>query len=459
MITVKTANRTTTADDRPRSVWSRLVVRSLVLAGVVGLTLFAVSNEGVKRQSAPGRLLGTLISSNCGNPSSFRVCGPQGPPTDPGPVVYPGASISGNLALTFYNPFNVDISVMSLETKFTNTFPAGNPPSIPPCDPTQFILTGRTGSDTASGVVPDVTLTFGSPAFIVPAGGQSTYHATLSLKDHGKQDACKGLPLTMTYTATAQSNQGATCVVVSTNGVTPTTGTSKGNLEVKSGTTWLEGATINGNVTVDANATLLASLGSITGNVTSSGGTIDLEGTSVGGNVQTTNASLGLGPSTNVGGNVQPTGGTVMCSSGSSAGAVHIGNGFQIQSLGATTNPVTICNTQITGNLQYTSNAAPAIFGGSSGCTGNTVGGNLQVQTNTAKVTIGGGVAGSGYGNTAGGNIQVSGNTLKSGTYPPYSTLTNNKSTGGNCQLSGNTPGIVGSANSAAKQNTCNGTA
>ena len=385
------------------------------------------------------------------------MCGPQGTSSDPGPVLLPGVSKSGNLALTFYNPFNMDIKITSLETKFTNTFPAGNPAKgIPACNPATFSLTGRAG-DTGSGSVPDVTLTFGSPAFIVPAGGQSTYYATLSVRDSGDQDACQGLPLTMTYTANAQSGQGATCVAVSTTNVTPTTGTTKGNIEVKSGTTWLEGATINGNVTVDANATLLATLGSITGNITSSGGTVDLEGTSVGGSVQSTSGSLGLGPNTSVGGNVQPTGGTVLCSSGSSTGPVHIGNGFQIQNLGATSNPVTICNTQVGGNLQYTGNAAPAIFGGSSSCTGNTVGGNFQVQSNTKNLTIGGN--GTGFGNIVAGNIQVQSNTLASGTYPPYSTLTNNKSTGGNCQLSGNSPGIVGSANSAAKQDTCNGTA
>ena len=90
----------------------------------------------------------------------------------------------------------------------------------------------------------------------------------------------------------------------------------------------------------------------------------------------------------------------------------------------------------------WTSNAAPVIIGV---CAANTVGGNLQVQSNSGQVTIGS----SGAGNAVGGNIQVQQNT--GGGSMSYN------GAGGNCQLSGDTPPVSGSAtNTAAKNpNTC----
>ena len=535
-------------------------LRGVVASGVVvGGLLVLGAGTGVVGGHPSAKVLGeTLISSNCGSTSSFNVCGPQGGPSDPGPVIYPGRTDSGNLPITFYNPLNVGISVKQLMVTFTNTFPTSPSPA---CDPSAFTITGPGATSLATSPTV-VTLSF-SPFLPVPAGPSTLYYATLALTDRGNQNTCKGLHLTMSFTANGQYTastttaltstpnpsavgasvqltatvssatagsttpqgtatfnqcanpscsspapttlgtvtlssgsasfttsplmaagnyyfqavynppttpptntnwstssrsltqvvQGASCVNIPTSGATVISGSYNGNYEVKNNTTlWLDGGTITGNVTVDAKGQLTTSGGSIKGNVTSAGGPVALQGTSVGGSVQTTNASLGLGPNTTVAGNVQPTGGAVLCSSGSTAGVVHIGNNVQIQQLGPTSNPVTICNTQIAGNLQYTSNAAPVVLGGSSGCTGDSMGGNLQVQTNTKDVTIGGGAAGSGYGNTTGGNIQVQSNT-------GGGTLTNNTSTGGNCQLNGNTPGIVGTANHAAKQNTCNATA
>jgi len=234
-----------------------------------------------------------------------------------------------------------------------------------------------------------------------------------------------------------------------TGATTIITGTYSGNIEVKNGTSlWLNGGTITGNVTVDATGHFAASGGTVEGNITSSGGPVSLQGTTVGGNVQTQNAGLALGANTKVRGNVQVNGGTTLCISGNSNGAVTITGNLQVQQLAATTVPVIICNTMTSGNLTYQNNAAPALIGGSAGCTGDTVSGNIQVQNNTAQVTIGG----SGYGNTAAGNIQVNNNT-------GGGTLTDNTSTAGNCQLGNDTPGIAGSLNivlRAGHQNTCN---
>jgi hypothetical protein len=243
----------------------------------------------------------------------------------------------------------------------------------------------------------------------------------------------------------------AACVSISTVGtsVTTITGTYSGNYVVANGTTlYLKGGTITGNVTVDATGSLFAQGGTVDGNVQSSGGPVSLQGTTVDGNVQTTNAALALGPSTHVKGNVQVTGGTTFCSSGNTQqGSVQISGNLQVESLGATSNSATICDTAVSGNLQYQSNAAPGVFGGSLACSGDTVGGNLQVEDNTAKVTIGG----TGYGNTVKGNIQVSSNT-------GGGTLTDNNA-GGNIQLGSDKPGIVGSGNVAKGTNTGNATA
>lgn len=89
-------------------------------------------------------------------------------------------------------------------------------------------------------------------------------------------------------------------------------------------------------------------------------------------------------------------------------------------------------------------------IGGSSSCLGNTVVGNLQVQSNSSPLTIGG--TGAGNGNTTTrGNIQVQANT-------GGGTLTNNAA-GNICQLQGNLPRITGTANTAHGNNSCNGSA
>jgi hypothetical protein len=261
-------------------------------------------------------------------------------------------------------------------------------------------------------------------------------------------------PSGLTSASGATSCAAGNCEIAlpTTGATTIITGTYSGNIEVKDDTSlWLDGGTVTGNVTVDATGQFAASGGTVKGNVTSSGGPVSLQGTTVGGNVQTQSAGLALGANTKVSGNVQVTGGTPLCISGNGNGAVTITGNLQIEQLGTATIPAIICNTKVTGNLTYENNAAPALIGGSAGCTGNTVSGNIQVEDNTAQLTIGG--AGSGYGNTAVGNIQIEDN--KGG-----GTLMDNTSTGGSCQLGSDTPGITGSLNTvkAGAQNTCNPT-
>jgi hypothetical protein len=253
-----------------------------------------------------------------------------------------------------------------------------------------------------------------------------------------------------TYNQVVQSTGGGSCVSIATSGpnVTVITGTYTGNYSVKKGQTlWLNGGTITGNVSVDAAGQFLATGGTVKGNVNSDGGPVSLQGTTVGSNLGT-KGPLSLGPNTKVSGNVEVKGGNTVCIAGNSSGPVKIGSGLTIQSLSAGATPVTVCNTQVTGDFTYQSNAVPVVIGGSSACTGNTVSGNFTVQNNTAQVTIGA----SGFGNTVTGKITVQKNT-------GGGTLTNNSSTT-SCSLSGDKPGIVGTLNTApAGKNTCNATA
>jgi hypothetical protein len=284
---------------------------------------------------------------------------------------------------------------------------------------------------------------------------------------------------TSTSNAITEVVSASSCLTLSTSGsnVTTISNTYGGNFEVTSGKTlYLNGGTITGNVKVDAGGALLVSSGTVQGNVQSSGGPVDLLGTTtVGGNVQTTNAQFSAGPGTTVSGNLQAQGDSVFCSLGSAPQPVKVKGNLQVQTM---TNNATIhyiCTTLVGINLLYQSNASPAVIGGTSTCGGNTVAGNLQVQSDTGTLTIGANKVTQNIqvqsntalltinGNSSAQNILVQSNTLPAGTYPPYSTLTSNTTqpSGNSCQLSGDSPGVQGSGNTvpAGQQNTCNGTA
>jgi hypothetical protein len=111
-----------------------------------------------------------------------------------------------------------------------------------------------------------------------------------------------------------------------------------------------------------------------------------------------------------------------------------------------------LCNTHVGGNVQVLSAEPGASFdigSGPDGATGLTIGGNLQVQDNSAQVIVG---SNSSVYNSLTGNIQLQGNT-------GGGNLTDNIA-GGNCQLQNDQPGIVGSGNTvpAGHWNTCNTT-
>jgi hypothetical protein len=220
--------------------------------------------------------------------------------------------------------------------------------------------------------------------------------------------------------------------------------TYNGNLTVANGSSvWLDGGIINGNVAIGSTGQFAATGGTVSGNVVSSGGPIAMAGTTVTGNVQNSNGGLALGPSTVVKGNAEAQGGGPFCSQGASStqGQVQVRGNLQIQSL---TSPTTssACATTVGNNLLWQANASPGIIGGT--CGGDTVLGNLNVQSNSGTVTIG-------PGNTITGNTSVSGNT-------GGGSITSN-TIRGNCTMSGDKPGITGSGNTTGKGNDqCNTT-
>jgi len=104
------------------------------------------------------------------------------------------------------------------------------------------------------------------------------------------------------------------------------------------------------------------------------------------GNVTENGGSLVLDPSASVGGNVQISQASVFTLGPSAA----IGGNLQIQSLTAGLPQGTVCGTQVKGNLQVQNDASSVEVGGTAtqGCPGNSVGGNLLVNSNTAAVRI-----------------------------------------------------------------------
>ncbi|MFZ2062417.1 MAG: hypothetical protein WAU82_15510 [Candidatus Binatus sp.] len=156
--------------------------------------------------------------------------------------------------------------------------------------------------------------------------------------------------------------------------------------------------TFQGNLKVSAGQNCVFVGGAITGNVQLDGGNLSLTNTSVNGNVQLqSGGSFSIGPSVTIDGNLQahnlPAGGA--------------GN--------------QVCDSHITGNLQYQNSGTPVEIGsGSPTCTGNTIGGNVQFHNNNAQGLI--------SNNTINGNLQCQNDT------PPASGIAGSNTVGGQKQ-------------------------
>ncbi len=124
--------------------------------------------------------------------------------------------------------------------------------------------------------------------------------------------------------------------------------------------------TFHGNLTVSAGQNCVFVGGEIDGNVRVDGGTLSLTNVTVNGNVQLQGGgAFSIGPSATIDGNLQ------------------------IQNLPAGGAENQVCDSHITGDVQYQNSDTPVEIGSaSSTCLGNTIGGNLQFHNNDAQGLI-----------------------------------------------------------------------
>jgi hypothetical protein len=156
--------------------------------------------------------------------------------------------------------------------------------------------------------------------------------------------------------------------------------------------------TYSGNLTVSSGQSCTFTNGGITGNLTQTGGTVVLENSSfVKGSLQMSGGGLSISNS-GVSGNLEVTGGGTF----SIGPTASIGGNLQIQNLPASAGTNQVCGASVQGNLEI-QNSGTATLIGSPGCAGNVVGGNLQVQSNTATTAI--------YNNTIAGDLSAQSNT------------------------------------------------
>jgi hypothetical protein len=221
---------------------------------------------------------------------------------------------------------------------------------------------------------PAYTSVTGSSASFNVSGPDGVYEVDTFATDNAGNNETPHSQLVAISTASPPS--GSTC-----NGVYG--GNFNGNLTVANGQvcTIFNGA-VKGNVTVNPGGTFNLNDGNATGNIRlQDGGNLTLSAASVGGNVQING------------------GGTFTIGPGAT-----INKNLEIHNIppGAAHNQ--ICGSNIKGNLQFHNNGT-AVDIGAMGCAGNVIGGNLQVQNNTAATNI--------FGNTVGGNLQCNSNAPK----------------------------------------------
>ena len=176
--------------------------------------------------------------------------------------------------------------------------------------------------------------------------------------------------------------------------------------------------TFPGDLTISAGQSCTFTGGGVTGNVTQTGGTFSISGSTVGNNLTVQGGgTFTIGPSTAIGGNLQ------------------------VQNLPTSGGTDTVCGATIKGNLQLQNSGTAVQIGSASGCAGNMVGGDLQVQNDTASTTI--------YANTVGGNLTDQNNTA--------STVVSNNTVGNNLTAQNNTAGTTVDNNVVKKNLQCNG--
>lgn len=194
--------------------------------------------------------------------------------------------------------------------------------------------------------------------------------------------------------------------------------------------------TYNGNLTVVTGQTCTLTNGGVTGNLTQNGGTVVLENNSfANGTLQMSAGNLMVSNST-IGNNLQINGG----GSFSIGPGVSITGNLEAQNLPAGAGTNQVCGVTVQGNLQFQNSGTAVAIGSGAGCAGNGVGGNLQVQNNTAATTI--------DSNTVSGNLTDQNNTAATQVYTNI--ITNSLQCNGNSSISGG-----GNTANGGKQGQC----
>jgi len=157
--------------------------------------------------------------------------------------------------------------------------------------------------------------------------------------------------------------------------------------------------TFPGDLNISSGQTCIFTAGGVAGKVTQHGGSLVLNNATVGGDVH-----------------IQGGDRFSILSS-------HITGNLQVQNLPAGTTQNQVCWSDIQHNLTYQNSLAPIAIGAAPGCHGNTIGGNLQINKNSASTLVSNNVINGDVqdqsnrastqvaGNTIGGNLQVQGNT------------------------------------------------
>ena len=172
-------------------------------------------------------------------------------------------------------------------------------------------------------------------------------------------------------------SKGFSYFVAAQNCGSPASGLNGTNCNgVYTGTYW-------GNLTVSNGQSCTFSNGGVFGNLTENGGTVVLENDSFvllnlherGGSLYVSDSSLG---------NLQID----SASSFSIGPTVNLWANLLVQNLAAGSGTNQVCGTSIWGSLLFQNSASPIQIGSTTGCAGNVVLGNIQVQSNSASSVI-----------------------------------------------------------------------
>ncbi len=292
-------------------------------------------------------------------------------------------------------------------TASSGTFPIGT--TTVSCTVTD--VAGATATDSFTITVVDTT----KPVVTVPANITTTQNIpagrVVTYSGQSATDAVTSALITSCVPASGSTFAvGTTTVTCSATDAAGNTGTNTFTVTVNP----------SGTTTVGPGQTMTFSGGTLGGNVNVNGGTLILtNGTTVSGNVQMQPGStLTVNTGSSVGGNVQLAGtGAVNVTGGTVGGNLQLSNGavfnigpgavmqgqVQLSNTPAGRPTSTMCGASVAKNVQIDGNASPVFIGSTPACAGNTIAGQVQIQSNTAAIRV--------FGNMISKQLQCSSNT------------------------------------------------